>query len=155
MTIETFGEHVRIEVQEGVAIIVLDRPARRNAIDRPTANALAAAFTRFESNSDWLAGVLYGAGGTFCAGADLTALADPERRNDIREDGGGPGPLGPTRMSLSKPVIAAVAGYAVAGGLELALLCDLRVVEQTRCSACFAGAWACRSSTAARCACRG
>ncbi|SDB82602.1 crotonase/enoyl-CoA hydratase family protein [Paraburkholderia lycopersici] len=130
MTIEIFGEHVRIEAQEHVATIVLDRPARRNAIDRPTANALVAAFTRFESHSAWLAGVLYGAGGTFCAGADLAALADPERRNEIHADGSGPGPLGPTRMTPGKPMIAAVSGHAVAGGLELALLCDMRVVEE-------------------------
>ena len=130
MTIETFGEHVRIEAQGRIATLVLEHPARRNAIDRPVAHALASAFARFEANAQWLAGVLYGAGGTFCAGADLTALADPERRNEIQADGRGPGPLGPTRMSLSKPVIAAVAGHAVAGGLELALLCDMRVVEE-------------------------
>jgi enoyl-CoA hydratase len=130
MTIETFGEYVRIEAQDRVATLVLDRPAQRNAIDRHVANALAAAFARFESNAEWLAGVLYGAGGTFCAGADLTALGDDDRRNEIHADGSGPGPLGPTRMSLGKPVIAAVAGYAVAGGLELALLCDMRVVEE-------------------------
>jgi enoyl-CoA hydratase len=130
IAIETFGEHVRIEAQEHVATLVLERPARRNAIDKPVANALAAAFARFEANEAWRAGVLYGAGGTFCAGADLTALGEPERRNEIHADGSGPGPLGPTRMALSKPVIAAVAGYAVAGGLELALLCDMRVVEE-------------------------
>jgi enoyl-CoA hydratase len=128
--IEAFGAHVRIEARGQVATIVLDRPAQRNAIDRVIADALVAAFTRFESNPQWRAAVLYGAGGHFCAGADLGALNDDTHRNTVNADGTGHGPLGPTRMLLGKPVVAAISGYAVAGGLELALLCDLRVIEQ-------------------------
>jgi enoyl-CoA hydratase len=130
MTCEHFGDHVRIEASETVATIVLERPAHRNAVDRPTAEALSAAFRRFEAEPRWRAAVLFGAGGNFCAGADLTALADEARRNELHADGSGPGPMGPTRMPFTKPVVASIAGFAVAGGLELAAMCDLRVVEE-------------------------
>lgn len=118
---------IRIEREGAVTTVVIARPARRNAIDRATAEALAAAFRAFEADDDARVAVLWGEGGTFCAGADLQAIAAGDPNRVAAE---GDGPLGPTRMLLSKPVIAAVSGYAVAGGIELALWCDLRVMEE-------------------------
>jgi enoyl-CoA hydratase len=129
---------VRVERYGPVTTVVLDRPEVRNAVDRATAERLTAAFAAFEDDDAASVAVLWGAGGTFCAGADLRAIADGEP-NRVEADG--PGPMGPTRMALRKPVIAAVAGYAVAGGLELALWCDLRVVEEDAKLGVFCRRW--------------
>ena len=129
---------VRVEKQAHVTTVILSRPEVRNAVDRATAAALVEAFQSFERDEEARVAVLLGDGGTFCSGADLKAVAAgtlPEL------DEGGNGPMGPSRLALSKPVIAAVAGHAVAGGLELALWCDLRVVEETAILGVFCRRW--------------
>lgn len=123
-----------------VTTITINRPEVRNAVNRATARALADAFREFEADEEAKAAVLTGAGGYFCAGADLKAVAEgDERGNRTAEEGDGP--MGPTRMWLNKPVIAAVAGYAVAGGLELALWCDMRVMERDAIFGVFCRRW--------------
>jgi enoyl-CoA hydratase len=132
---------VRYDVEGSVAVVTIDRPEARNAVDRPTADALVDAFSRFDADDTLAVAVLTGAHGTFCAGADLKAMAEPggERINRVALDGDGP--MGPTRMLLRKPVIAAIEGHAVAGGLELALWCDLRVVADDAVFGVFCRRW--------------
>jgi len=133
--------YVRTETDGPVCTIILDRADKRNAVDGAMAAALREAFAAFEADPALRVAVLWGAGGHFCAGADLTAVGDPARRHELDPAGGGSGPMGPTRMALSKPLIAAVSGYAVAGGLELALLADLRVAERDAVFGVFCRRW--------------
>ncbi|OLF16022.1 crotonase/enoyl-CoA hydratase family protein [Actinophytocola xanthii] len=131
-------ETVLVERSGPVTTVLINRPDQRNCVDGPTAAALADAFRAFEEDSSARVAVLAGVGPSFCAGADLKAMGT-QRSNRLATDGDGP--MGPTRLSLGKPVIAAVAGHAVAGGLELALWCDLRVVDETAVFGVFSRRW--------------
>ncbi|HTD04006.1 crotonase/enoyl-CoA hydratase family protein [Undibacterium sp.] len=134
-------QFVEIHTDGPVCTIVINRPEKRNAVDRHVATELRQAFLQLETDDALRVGVLCGAGGSFCAGADLSAVGDPARSNEVEADGGGMGPMGPTRMALKKPLIAAISGHAVAGGLELALLADMRVADEDAILGVFCRRW--------------
>jgi enoyl-CoA hydratase len=134
---------IRIERSGRVVTVIIDRPGARNAVDGPAASALAQAFREFDADLEADVAVLWGSGGTFCAGADLKAFARgvAGESNPLDPDMSATAPMGPSRLQLAKPVIAAVSGHAVAGGMELALWCDLRVVEETATFGIFCRRW--------------
>lgn len=135
------GSHISVEQDGPVTTIILNRPNKRNAVDGPMAADLREAVETFESDETQKVAVIWGAHGTFCSGADLSALEDKDRAHELDPNGGGSGPMGPTRLALSKPLIAAVSGYAVAGGLELALTADMRVAEKSAVFGVFCRRW--------------
>jgi len=130
---------VEVEKRDRITIVSIARPEVRNAVNGETATALAEAFRRFDDDADSDVAVFHGQNGTFCAGADLKAVAAEDGTNRLSPEGDGP--MGPSRMLLSKPVIGAIAGHAVAGGLELALWCDMRVVEKSAVMGVFCRRW--------------
>jgi len=132
---------VHIEKKQDITTIIIDRPEVKNAVDGPTGKLLAKAFREFEADAESKVAVLWGKGGCFCAGADLKAISNSSEQVPYDLSEKGDGPLGPSRMLLKKPVIAAVSGYAVAGGLELALLCDMRVMEESAFFGVFCRRW--------------
>lgn len=132
-------DNVTIERIDEIFIVTIQRPHVKNAVDGHTARDLAEAFRQFDQDDNASVAILTGAGGNFCSGADLKAVASGQQANTLQSDGDGP--MGPTRMLLSKPVIAAISGYAVAGGMELALWCDLRVMEESAVMGVFCRRW--------------
>ena len=132
-------QNITISKENHITTILINRPHAKNAVDGVTAKELATAFEEFDQDEDSYVAILGGLGGTFCAGAELKAVSGQGTPNPTNETG--IGPMGPSRMLLSKPVIAAVSGYAVAGGMELALWCDLRVMEETAVMGIFCRRW--------------